>query len=51
MKRAIKENLVNFVAILGLMAIALGVSYYILQNQRLRIPYLEEQPYQLKATF
>ena len=51
MKRAIRENLVNFVAIIGLMAIALGVSYYILQNQRLRIPYLEEQPYQLKAAF
>jgi phospholipid/cholesterol/gamma-HCH transport system substrate-binding protein len=51
MKRAIRENLVNFVAIIGLMAIALGVSYYILQNQRLRIPYLEEEPYVLKAAF
>jgi phospholipid/cholesterol/gamma-HCH transport system substrate-binding protein len=51
MKRAIRENLVNFVAIIGLMSIALGVSYYILQNQRLRIPYLEEEPYKLKAAF
>jgi phospholipid/cholesterol/gamma-HCH transport system substrate-binding protein len=51
MKRAIRENLVNFIAIIGLMAIASGVSYYILQNQRLHIPYLEEEPYQLKATF
>jgi phospholipid/cholesterol/gamma-HCH transport system substrate-binding protein len=50
-KRAIRENLVNFVAIIGLMSIALGVSYYILQNQRLRIPYLEEEPYQIKAAF
>ena len=51
MKRAIRENLTNFVAILGLMAVALFVSYYILQNQRLRIPYLEEKPFVLKAEF
>ena len=51
MKRAIRENLVNFIAIIGLMAIALGVSYYILQNQRLRIPFIEEEPFVLKAAF
>ena len=51
MKRAIKENLVNFIAIIGLMAIATGVSYYILQNQRLRIPFIEEEPFVLKAAF
>ena len=51
MKRAIRENLVNFIAILGLMAIALLVSNYILQKQRLRIPYLEEKPFVLKAEF
>jgi phospholipid/cholesterol/gamma-HCH transport system substrate-binding protein len=51
MKRAIRENLTNFIAILGLIAIATGVSYYILQNQRLRIPYLEEEPFVLKAEF
>ena len=51
MKRAIRENLVNFIAIVGLMAIALFVSYYILQNQRLRIPYIEEKPFVLKAAF
>ena len=51
MKRAIKENLTNFIAILGLIAIAVGVSYYILQEQRLRIPYLEEEPFVLNAEF
>ena len=51
MKRAIKENLVNFIAIIGLMTIALGVSYYILQQQRLRIPFLEEEPFVVKAAF
>jgi phospholipid/cholesterol/gamma-HCH transport system substrate-binding protein len=50
-KRAIRENLRNFVAIIGLIAIAGFVSYTILQNQRLRIPYLEESPFVLKAEF
>ena len=49
MKRAIKNHLRDFIAILALTSIALFVAYYILQNQRLRIPYLEEQPYELKA--
>jgi phospholipid/cholesterol/gamma-HCH transport system substrate-binding protein len=50
-KRAIRENLTNFAAIIGLVAIAGFVSYTILQNQRLRIPYLEESPFVLKAEF
>ena len=51
MKRAIKEHLTDFIAIVGLITIALGVSYYIVQNQRLRIPYIEEEPFVLKAAF
>jgi len=50
-KRAIRENLVNFIAILGLVAIAGAVSYYILQNQRLRFPLIEEKPFVLTAEF
>jgi phospholipid/cholesterol/gamma-HCH transport system substrate-binding protein len=50
-KRAIKDHLGDFAAIIGLLVIALGVSYVILQNQRLRIPYLEEEPFQLQAVF
>ena len=34
-----------------LIALALGVSYYILQNQRLRLPYLEEQPFELNGVY
>jgi phospholipid/cholesterol/gamma-HCH transport system substrate-binding protein len=50
-KRAIKDHATDFVAILGLIAIALGVSYYIVQNQRLRIPFLEPKPFTLNAEF
>ena len=48
---AIKKNLGNFAAIIGLIVIAAGVSLYIVQQQRLRIPFLEPKPYQLKAEF
>jgi phospholipid/cholesterol/gamma-HCH transport system substrate-binding protein len=50
-KRAIKDNLTNFAAILGLLAIALGVSYYILRHERLRIPVLDAKPFTLRAEF
>ncbi len=49
MKRAIKNHARDFAAILALTSLALFVGYYILQNQRLRLPYLEEQPYEIKA--
>jgi phospholipid/cholesterol/gamma-HCH transport system substrate-binding protein len=48
---AIRKNLRNFIAIAVLFAVALGISYYILQQQRLRIPILEEKPFELKAEF
>ena len=51
MKRAIREHLTDFVAIVGLLSIALAVSYYIVQNQRLRIPFIEEEPFVLQAAF
>jgi phospholipid/cholesterol/gamma-HCH transport system substrate-binding protein len=49
MKRAIKNHLRDFIAIIALTSVALFIAGYILQNQRLRIPYLEEKPYELKA--
>ena len=49
MKRAIRNHLRDFIAIIALTSIALFVAYYILQNQRLRLPYIEEQPFELKA--
>jgi phospholipid/cholesterol/gamma-HCH transport system substrate-binding protein len=51
MMTAIRKSLRNFVAVVALIVIAAGVSYYILQEQRLRIPILEEKPLELKAEF
>jgi phospholipid/cholesterol/gamma-HCH transport system substrate-binding protein len=48
-KKAIRDHLRDFVAILALTSVALFVAYFVLQNQRLRLPYLEEQPFVLKA--
>jgi phospholipid/cholesterol/gamma-HCH transport system substrate-binding protein len=48
---AIKKNLGNFAAIIALILIAGGVSLYIVQQQRLRIPFLEPKPFKLKAEF
>jgi len=48
---AIKKNLGNFAAIVGLVLIAAGVSVYILGQQRMRFPFVQPKPYQLKAEF
>ena len=48
---AIKKNLGNFAAIIGLIVIAAGVSVYILNEQRMRFPFFEPKPFQLKAEF
>jgi phospholipid/cholesterol/gamma-HCH transport system substrate-binding protein len=51
MMTAIRKSLRDFIAVVALILIAAGVSYYIFQEQRLRIPILEEKPFQLKAEF
>src|SRR5688500_833172 len=51
MATAIRKNLRNFIAVAVLVAVAAGISYYILQEQRLRIPILEEKPFELRAEF
>ncbi len=48
---AIRKNLRNFIAVVALIILAGGISYYILQEQRLRIPVLEEKPFQFQAEF
>jgi len=48
---AIKKNLGNFAAIIGLVVLAAGVSVYILGQQRMRFPFVQAKPYQLKAEF
>src|SRR3990170_1639995 len=49
MAKAIRDHLRDFLAILGLLIVGLAITMYIVQNQRLRIPVLEERPFQLKA--
>ena len=44
MRRAIKAYLPSFLAVAAVMLLALGVGAYILSNQRLRFPLLEESP-------
>jgi phospholipid/cholesterol/gamma-HCH transport system substrate-binding protein len=48
---AIRKHLRDFIAVAGLCAIALLTVYVLLQQQRLRIPVLEEKPFQLRAEF
>jgi phospholipid/cholesterol/gamma-HCH transport system substrate-binding protein len=51
MKKAIREHARDFLAIAGLAIVALAIGGYIVQQQRLRIPILEEKPFELKAQF
>jgi phospholipid/cholesterol/gamma-HCH transport system substrate-binding protein len=51
MRKAIRDHLRDFVALLVLFAIAIGVTGYILANQRLRFPLVEEKPFVLRAAF
>ena len=48
---AIRKHLKDFVAVVGLILIAVGVSAYILSNERLRFPLIEDKPYVLQAEF
>ena len=48
---AIRKHIKDFLAIIGLFIIALAVTLYILDNQRVRFPLIEPKPYQLKAEF
>jgi phospholipid/cholesterol/gamma-HCH transport system substrate-binding protein len=49
MGTAIRKHLRDSLAVIGLLVVALVATYIIVQNQRLRIPLLEEKPFELKA--
>ena len=49
--RAIRKHLTDFIAVAGLIVIALAITVYIVEEQRLRIPIFEEKPFELKAEF
>jgi len=46
-KKAIKSHLRDFVAMTGIVAMAVGIGGYILNNQRLRFPVVEEAPFKV----
>jgi len=50
-KKAIRDHATDFVAMIVLFVVAAGVGGYILANQRLRFPFIEDQPKTLKAEF
>jgi phospholipid/cholesterol/gamma-HCH transport system substrate-binding protein len=51
MATAIRKSLRDFIAVALLLILALGVTVYIVEKQRLRIPVFEEKPFELKAEF
>ena len=48
-KKALKDHLGDFVAILALVVLALGIGGYILSNQRLRFPLVQDKPFMVKV--
>ena len=51
MKKAIRDHARDFVAIIALVTVSLGVVGYILSQQRFRFPVIEEGPKRVKAEF
>lgn len=49
MTRAIRKHLGDFIAILALFVLAMGIGGYILTQQRLRLPLLEDKPFVVKV--
>jgi phospholipid/cholesterol/gamma-HCH transport system substrate-binding protein len=49
MMAAIRKNLADFLAVLGVIVLGLGIGVYVLSNQRLRFPLVEEPFYTVKA--
>jgi phospholipid/cholesterol/gamma-HCH transport system substrate-binding protein len=48
---AIRKHLRDFAFIIGLVVLAIGVGAYIMANQRLRFPFIQDKPFRLKAEF
>jgi len=48
-RRAIGKHLGDFVAILALIILAVGVGGYILSQQRLRFPFVQDKPFEVKV--
>jgi phospholipid/cholesterol/gamma-HCH transport system substrate-binding protein len=48
MKGAIRKHLADFLAVVALFVLGSGVAAYILSNQRLRFPFVEDKPFVVK---
>jgi phospholipid/cholesterol/gamma-HCH transport system substrate-binding protein len=51
MRRAIKNHLTDFIAILVLIVLAVAVTGYILHNEGLRFPFVQSTPFTVNAAF
>jgi phospholipid/cholesterol/gamma-HCH transport system substrate-binding protein len=51
MKRAIRDHLSDFIAILVLLVLAIAVSGYIVTKERLKLPFVTEKTYSINAAF
>jgi phospholipid/cholesterol/gamma-HCH transport system substrate-binding protein len=49
MKRAIKTHITDFVAIIVLLVLSVGVAGYVLSHERLRFPFIEASPFTINA--
>ncbi len=47
MKRAIQAHLRDFVAVIALFVLAVGVGGYIHSHERLRFPFVQEKPFEV----
>jgi phospholipid/cholesterol/gamma-HCH transport system substrate-binding protein len=50
-KRAIRTHLRDFIALMVLLVLSVGVAGYILNHERLRFPFIQSSPYTLNAEF
>lgn len=51
MSRQLRRYAVQLLAVIALITVALTAGWVIVQNQRLRVPLLEERPFELRAEF
>jgi phospholipid/cholesterol/gamma-HCH transport system substrate-binding protein len=49
MRTAIRKNLADFLAVIGVVVLGIAIGTYVLSNQRLRFPLVEEPLYTVKA--
>ena len=49
MRRVIRKHLTDFLLIAGIFVLGVGMAAYILSNQRLRFPVVEDKPFQVKV--